>query len=338
MLYIGLDVHLKHITVCVLNDSGKQQQRCQVSDLPQLMKFLTKLTEPFEVCFEASCGYGQLFERLQTVARKVLVAHPGLLRLIYRSKQKNDRRDAQNLAKLLFLDEVPTVHVPTSDVRAWRELITFRRKLIEKRTRAKNGLRALLRTLAIKAPRQPGLWTKQGMLWLQQLELTQSMYALKRDLLIEEVEALTLRIGRVEQELAVYARDNVAVWQLQSIPGVGLRTAEAIVAYLDDPHRFPNSKCVGAYFGLVPSQDQSGNTNRLGHITRQGSASVRQLLTEAVWQAQRRSPTIKAYLERIQRGDKQRRKIALIATAHYLVRVMWSMLKQGTLWRETLVA
>jgi hypothetical protein len=65
---------------------------------------------------------------------------------------------------------------------------------------------------------------------------------------------------------------------------------------------------------------------------------VRQLLTEAVWQAQRRSPTIKAYLERIQRGDKDRRKIALIATAHYLVRVMWSMLKQGTLWRETLVA
>ena len=111
-----------------------------------------------------------------------------------------------------------------------------------------------------------------------------------------------------------------------------------MAAFIDDPHRFPNSKRVGAYFGLVPSQDQSGSTNRMGHITRQGSATVRQLLVEAVWQASRRSPTVAAYVNRIQRGDKNRRKIAIAATAHYLVRVMWTMLKNGTLWKQTLEA
>ena len=104
------------------------------------------------------------------------------------------------------------------------------------------------------------------------------------------------------------------------------------------PHRFPDSKRVGAYFGLVPSQDQSGSTNRLGHITREGSATVRQMLTEAVWQAVRRSPTMRAYLERVQRGEADRRKIATVATAHYLVRVMWSMMKHGRLWKETTAA
>jgi transposase len=134
---------------------------------------------------------------------------------------------------------------------------------------------------------------------------------------------------------ASHSQDHLLVWQLRSIPGVGLRTAEALVAFLDDPHRFANSKKIGAYFGLIPSQDQSGDTNRLGHITKEGSAAVRHLLVEAVWQATRRSPTVRAYFDRIRRDDPDRKKIAVIATAHYLARVMWSMLKHGTLWRES---
>ena len=97
------------------------------------------------------------FEILSEVADYVAVAHPGLLTLIFRSKHKNDRRDALKLAKLLYIGEVPTVHVPSADVRAWRELITFRRKLVEKRTRAKNGIRGLLRSLGIQAPRETGI-------------------------------------------------------------------------------------------------------------------------------------------------------------------------------------
>ena len=87
-------------------------------------------------------------------------------------------------------------------------------------------------------------------------------------------------------------------------------------------------------FGLVPSQDQSGDRNRLGHITREGAPVVRQLVAEAAWQALRRSPTVRAFFERVQRGDPQRKKIALVATAHYLVRVMWALLKRGTVWQE----
>jgi transposase len=334
MLYVGLDIHTKQITICVLDGDGKVHQRCQVRRADQLLPFLEKLPDRFEVCFEASTGYGRFFELLTTLASRVVVAHPGLLKLIFRSKQKNDRRDAEKLAKLLYLGEVPAVHVPSAGVRAWRELITFRRKLIEKRTRAKNGIRALLRGVGVAAARRPALWTSKGLAWLKELEFAQSMQALKRDLLVQEIETLSDQAARVEKELKRSSHDNPAVWQLRSIPGVGLRTAEAIVAFLDDPQRFANSKKIGSYFGLVPSQDQSGGTNRLGHITKEGSASVRQLLIEAVWQATRRSPTVRAYFERIQRNDPDRKKIAVVATAHYLVRVMWAMLKNGTLWRE----
>lgn len=109
-----------------------------------------------------------------------------------------------------------------------------------------------------------------------------------------------------------------------------------MAAFVDDPHRFPHAKAVGRYFGLVPSQDQSGDRNRLGHITREGAPVVRQLVAEASWQVLRRSPTVRAFFERAQRDDPQRKKIALVATAHYLVRVMWAMLKRGTVWEENL--
>ena len=131
------------------------------------------------------------------------------------------------------------------------------------------------------------------------------------------------------------ARKTPAVDLLRTIPGVGARTAEAVAAFVDDPHRFRNAKAVGRYFGLVPSQDQSGDRNRLGHITREGAPVVRQLVAEAAWQAIRRSPTVRAFYERTRREDPQRQKIALVATAHYLVRVMWAMLRRGTTWRES---
>jgi transposase len=322
----------------MLDDNGKPYRRCTVGSLAEMMDSLNRLPGPFEACFEASTGYGVVYEMLLTLAARVCVAHPGQLRLIFRSKHKNDRNDAEKLAKLLYVGEVPAVHVPSAEVRAWRELITFRTRLVQKRTRAKNGVRGLLRSLVIRAPEHRGLWTRRGLAWLRELKLPSDLSAIKRDLLLDEIDNLTLQIKRVEAELSRHADQSVAVRILRSIPGVGIRTAEAVAAFIDDPRRFANSKCVGAYFGLVPTQDQSGNTNRLGHITREGSATVRHLLTEAVWQATRRSPTIKAYLARIQRDDPGRKKIAIVATAHYLVRVMWSMLKTGTLWKETLSA
>ena len=141
---------------------------------------------------------------------------------------------------------------------------------------------------------------------------------------------------RIEHELNHQAGRSPAVARLRSIPGVGARTAEAVAAFIDDPHRFRDARAVGRYFGLVPGQDQSGDRNRPGHITREGPAVVRQLLAEATWQALRRSPTVRAYFERVRRDDPQRKKIALVATAHYLVRVMWALVKRGTDWEEGL--
>jgi transposase len=334
MLYVGLDIHDKRIAICILGETGQIIRRAQVRSIDEMMRILEALPDRFEVCYEASCGYGHYHDTLSPIAARVTVAHPGRLRLIFRSKDKNDRKDAERLAKLLYLGEAPAVHVPSGDVRTWRELITGRGRVIAKRTRAKNSLRTLLRCAGVVPPSRPALWTKEGLEWLRRLELPTESQRLRRDLLLEEIEALTRQAERIEAHLNQQAKHSAAVLRLRSIPGVGARTAEAVAAFIDDPHRFRDAKAVGRYFGLVPSQDQSGDRNRLGHITREGPAVVRQLVAEATWQAVRRSPTVRAYFERMRRDDPQRKKIALVATAHYLVRVMWSLLKHGTDWEE----
>jgi transposase len=263
----------------------------------------------------------------------VSVAHPGQLRLIFRSKKKNDRVDGDKLAKLLYLDEVPAVHVPGVDVRAWRGLIEYRRRLLQSRTGVKNQVRALLRGLGIDAGGR-GLWTKRGLKELQAREL-QDGDRLRLEIMLEELSGLTAKVKRVQKQLATIAAGQPGVRLLMTIPGVGVRTAEAFAAYVDDVSRFARVGQIGSYFGLVPCQDASADRNRFGHITRDGPSCVRALACEAAWQGVRRSPTVKAFFERVMRGDLQRKKIALVATAHYLIRVMGAMLRSGEEWRES---
>ena len=334
MQYVGLDAHLRQSTFCVLDERGRKiATRTVKGPWAAVLRELERLPRPFAVCFEASTGYGVLFERLQRIARRVVVAHPGQLRLIFQSTRKNDRVDAEKLAKLLFLDAVPPVHVPRRSTQAWRRMIEPRRGLIGERTRAKNALRALFRSLGIETPQR--LWSRRGLAWLAAVDLPTALDALQRDILQERLAALTQMIQRVETALGHIAKTHAGVQLLMTIPGVGIRTAEAVMAYIDDPQRFHRIKAIGRYFGIVPRQDASAQSNRLGHITREGPSIVRQLTVEAAWQGIRYSPRIRAFYERVRRDDPARRKIALVATAHYLLRTMLAMLRTGEAWRYT---
>jgi transposase len=327
-----LDLHAKQATYWILDAGGRKvKARTCGGALKTVLAEFSQIKEPFAICYEASTSYGVFYDELSQLAERVVVAHPGQLRLIGRATRKNDRFDAEKLAKLLAMDMVPTVHVPPRDVRAWRRLIEHRERLVGERTRAKNCLRSLLRSLAVAMPK--GLWSKAGLGWVRELEFATQLDAVQRDVLVERHDSLSRMIRRVEKALNGLAAEHPGVALLRTIPGVGVRTAEAVVAYLDDPRRFRNNKSVGTDFGLVPCQDASAGKNRFGRITREGPTTVRRLLTQAAWQAIRRSPKVRALFERIQHDDPERKKKAVVAIAHYLVRVMHAMLRDGQQWQ-----
>jgi transposase len=335
MRYVGLDVHQRRSSICILDSCGKVvKQELIKGPWPALIDRLRAIEGPFSIGYEASCGYGHLHDRIAALphATHIAVAHPGQLRLIFRSKKKHDRVDAQKLAKLLYLGEVPQVHVPSVNVRSWRKLIEYRQKLLARRTAVKNQIRALLRGCGILCPMRT-LGTKKSLKQLNALELTAAGEKLTLELAIDELSDFAQRIKRVEQELGRIAAAQPSVTLLMTIPGVGIRTAEAFVAYVDDVKRFARIRQVGAYFGLVPCQDSSAGKDRFGHITREGPSTVRKMLCEASWMGVRYNPAIRAVYQRIMHDDPDRKKIAIVAVAHHLCRVMAAMLRSGEVWR-----
>ena len=341
MHYVGLDVHAKRSSLCILNGDGKVvKQETVHGPWPAAVERVREAAgsgsgsgaAPLSVCYEAGCGYGPLHDALSPLAGHVAVAHPGALRLIFKSRKKHDRVDAKKLATLLYLGQVPAVHVPSAGVRQWRKLIELRQSLLRGAVAEKNRVRAVLRAHAVAVPKRPGLWTKKGVAWLTSVRLPEAE-RLAVDLAAEQVASLGARLRRVEAELAGYAAAHPGVALLTTIPGVGVRTAEAFVAYVDDPSRFARVRQVGSYFGLVPALDSSAGKDRRGHITREGPGTVRKLLTEAAWQSVRLDPPSGALFERVTRGKADRRKIAAVAVAHRLCRVMAAMLRTGEAYR-----
>jgi transposase len=121
---------------------------------------------------------------------------------------------------------------------------------------------------------------------------------------------------------------------LETAPGVGPRTAEAVAAHLGDPGRFKTGKQVSAYAGLVPRQFQSGESDRRGRITRRGPALLRKLLVECAWCSLRYNDWARATYLRLTHGGKVRRKQAVVALARRLLVRLWAMLRDGAPWRE----
>jgi len=255
------------------------------------------------------------------------------------SKRKTDKDDALRLAQLEALGQLPTVVIPPKQTREWRGLIACRQDLVGRRVALQNRIRALLVGQGLPAPRGHRAWTEAGLhemghyarplaecrpdeLWRGLLELALTEY--------RHVLAL---LQQAEARLDVLAKTDAGVRILESIPGVGSRTAEVIVAYLGEAKRFPTAKQVSAYAGLVPRQYQSGESDRRGRITRRGPALLRKLLVECAWVMLRYNRWARIVYQRLSRG-KARKKQAIVALARKLLVRCWAMLRDKARWRD----
>jgi transposase len=142
---------------------------------------------------------------------------------------------------------------------------------------------------------------------------------------LELMAAADAQLKVLDKKLDALADEKVTL--LRSVKGVGPRLAEAVVLHLDDPFRFKSGEQVASFAGLVPKQLQSGQTLRLGHITGRGPALLRSLLVESAWVVWRHNAWAQALVEKVSRGGRGRRKLAIVALARKLLIILWAMLK-----------
>jgi transposase len=251
-------------------------------------------------------------------------------------KRKTDADDASKLVRLAALNQINAVHVPAPAVREWRQLLEYRQALVAEKTRCKNRIRATLLRRGLKLPGGKCGWTDSARHELQKRACSLAecqAEELWRGLLASElahlqqleqlVAAVTLRLDRL-------ARADARVARLRSIRGVGPRTAEVIVATLDQPRRFATRRQVAAYAGLVPRRYQSGQMDRSGRITKRGNPLLRQVLNQAAWVAVRCNPALREFFLQVGGGHKKRRKQAIVALMRKLLVISWAMLRDGT--------
>jgi len=289
--------------------------------------------------FEISGSAGYFYDHLVGQVDSLVVSNPSKMTWIYRTNKKSDRVDSRKQAVLLKMGELPTVHMPSPEVRQWRLQIQHRRKLINLITQSKNRIRALLKSKGYRrAYFKSGWWSRLNRLWLR--DLAQSDQGLGMPALTDLLDQLELyenQSRRATKQLDKRLADHPGAELLMSIPGVGPRTSEAVLAYTDQVERFRRGKEYGAYFGLTPRLDQSGQRCRMGHISKQGPSVVRWLVVESAWRAIKCSPSLSAFYEQVQHGQPKRKKVAIVATARKLLTIMRAMLLSGELFNEQLV-
>ena len=334
MKILALDLAKSKSVCCLLDtDSGEVQYQTIATTAAAMDQHIRRSGAEhlvLEVCTLA----GWVHDVGVSAGVKVHVANPNHEGWRWRNvKRKTDRLDALKLAELLAMRQLPEVYVPPREVREYRALIEYRGQLVSRRTRIKNTIRSLLLRQGLKARGQLAAlalaWEQASGLELWRGQLGEELQAL------DEIEG---RLARVEGRLDALARTDGRIRRLQTIPCVGPRTAEMLVAVLDDPHRFRSGKQVGSYVGLVPRQYQSGQMDRQGRISKQGHRRLRSLLVEVSWLALRYNPQLREIYQRLCRGTPSRRKIAIVAVARRLLVIAWAMLRDRTDWAPKRVA
>jgi transposase len=292
------------------------------------------------VVFEACSQAGWVHDLCEQLALPATVASTtGAAWQWKHLKRKTDRDDALKLARLAAVGEVEGVPVPPRAVRQWKSLIGLRKRLVGERVRGQNRVRGLLVSQGLPAPLGAKAWTTLGLAGIGQLARPlgdcgpDELWRGELHLLLERLRFLDTQTRAVEATLDTLAASDSRVSLLVTAPGVGVRTAEVIVAHLFDARRFRSADEVSAYAGLVPRQYQSGETDRKGRITRRGPKLLRAALVECAWCSLRYNPWARQTWLRLQ-GNGLSKKKAVVALARKLLVRCWAILRTGRPWRN----
>ena len=342
MNILALDLGKYKTVFCNYNPTNGEHEFGKVRTTPQEIHDLIVEKEPQKIVLEVCHIAGWIVDIAKALGIETEVANTSHEAWRWKNvKKKNDREDAIKLAKLSAMNQLPTVHIPEKKVREKRAFIKYRQRLVRHRVSIKNAIRAIFAREGITMSTGKGTWSKEGLQWLRghakPLEEIADANQLWRGQLhveLEVFEAVTESLKKVENKLDKLGACDERIKRLQTISGVGPRLAETVVAFLDDPRRFKNSKQVGSYAGLAPRQYQSGQMDRQGKTGGRGNKLLRNLLVEICWRSLRCNPWARDTYNRLLRGSPSRRKIAIIALARKLVVRCWVMLRDEQDWKN----
>lgn len=298
---------------------------------------------PSVVGIEA-CGAAHHWARLLTALGHEVRMMPPQYVKPYVKRNKTDARDAEAICEAATRPTMRFVPIKTEAQQAGRGLQRARELLVGQRSQLMHSMRGLAGELGIvtgkgdagAASLRKAIAT--GTIAVPDV-LREALAALAR-----QWEALATEIAALDRRIEAQARADETARRLMAVPGIGPQTAHALACGIVEPERFPNARSFAAYVGLTPKQNSSGDTSRSGRISKAGDEGLRRLLVLAAASlvaARRRaartgkgnpSPWLDALLAR------RKPKVAMIAMAARLARIVWAMLTKNTAYRASPLA
>jgi len=291
ILFIGMDVHKESIVISLADDDRSEVRRYgaiggTLTDFKKLLRKLVSTEKDLFFCYEAGpCGY-ELYRFITSQGHQCIVVAPSLIPKKPGDKVKTDKRDADNLARLLRSGDLTSVYVPNAEDEAMRDLSRAREDAVLVLKCAKQRLKSFLLRHNIRFNGTAN-WSEKHLRWLA--EDVNMAYPTQKIVFQEYVNAVTeasARVKRLEAEIQHHAklwRLYPVVQALMAMRGVRMVVAVTIIAELGDLTRFKKPKQLMSFLGLTPSEYSTGDRIKKGSITKTGNQHARRVLIEAGW-------------------------------------------------------
>lgn len=334
--WFGIDLAKRESQVAVLDADGVQIETKRFATTRECFLLIAaELREGDTAALEVTTNSTSIARLLRGNSQaRVIVSNPIKTKTIAQAKIKTDKIDARVLAELARVGYLPEVWLPDEDTEALRQFITDRVAYVRRRTECKNVIHSVLHRNMVHQERSD-LFGTSGRRWLENIIRGEGIKTPVPELdrmrigsLLNEIDRIDALVADLESVIASYValRPHLKeqMDRLLSITGVNLVVASSLIGTIGDITRFADKKKLAAYFGVVPSTYQSGDTSRNGRITKQGRAEARWLIIEAA-EILRRSPgPMRALYSRIQR--KRNHNVAVVAVARKLVELVHHLL------------
>jgi len=318
----GLDLGDKYSYLCVIdNESGEVIEESRLRTTPDDLRRRFVLEEQLKIAIEVGTHSSWVNRILHECGHEVLIANPRKTRLIYGDKRKTDKLDAQKLARLARVD--PELLYPIEhrgeESQAHLALIHSRDVLVRARTQLINHVRGTVKSFGARLPKCSAESFHKKAADVLPSELAEAL-----EDVVETVGSLTERIRDYERRIERVCKENYPqeTELLRQVAGVGALTSLTFVLTLEDPDRFEKSRTVGAYLGLVPGKDQSGEQDPGKRISGEGDEMLRRLLVSSahyILGPFGPDSDLRRYGEKIAgRGGKNAKKRAVVAVARKL--------------------
>lgn len=335
-----MDVHAgKTVAATVDRESGELRVRRLSGRTSEVVEFCAGLPGPTRVAYEAGPTGFTLARALERAGIGCVIAAPGKIERPSQDRVKTDRRDAERLVRLLMVDGLYPVRVPSTEEEALRDLVRAREDVRGDLMRARHRLSKLLlrHDITFDGPGQN--WSTRHREWLGRLALADRAAQVTLLDYLGAIDALIVRRDTLESaigELVPRSPWAQTVARLRCLRGIDTLSAVGLCAEIGDWERFARAGQLMSFLGVVPSENSSGETRRQGAITKSGSRHARRLLVEAAWHY-RRAPAKGLTLRRRQE-DQPPHVIALSWKAQQRLHRTWRRLDSERGKRKTIVA